>query len=162
MFVRKNIPESVIDFNPNYDLVHSAIYKPQSYNVFLIEKTGKPTDKQRDFVRVRSDIELLKKEELLFQAHPEVLADFAKRAAMTRPSDGLAELRKQVSDDDLMLLIKSRHCQTPSEIEQFFNDLSNRNISYKKCLEDIIALKAEEAKQDGDISTSEPAASDNG
>lgn len=151
MFINDNPVLCDFDPNPLYDIQVSAIYKCQIYNPLLVEKTGNEGDEVRAFVRVRSDIELIKAEEWLIQEHPEVLQDFAKRAAAYRPSDTLDELRKNLSDDDLLLLIKSRHCQTPAEIEAFYNDLSQRNISYNECMQAILDAKKEEASS-GDSS----------
>lgn len=145
MFVNSNLVAQTFEPNPKYDIHASSIYKPQIYNPLMVEKEGHEGDETRAFVRVRSDVELIKAEDWLIQEHPEVLQDFAKRAAAYRPSDTLNELRKNLSDDDLMLLIKSRHCQTPSEIEAFYNDLSQRNISYNECMQAILDEKQKQA-----------------
>lgn len=147
MFVNPSPKKREFSTNPRYDIQVSSIYKPQIYNPLMVEKTGKEGDKDRAFVRVKSDIELLKAEEWLIQEHPEVLQDFAKRAAAYRPSDALDKLKETLSDDDLALLIKSRHLQSPAEIEEFYMDLSKRNISYNECLQSIIAAKQKEAEE---------------
>lgn len=147
MFVNSNPVAQSFEPNQKYDIHVSSIYKSQIYNPLMVEKEGKEGDEIRAFVRVRSDVELIKAEDWLIQDHPEVLQDFAKRAAAYRPSDALDELKKNLSDDDLMLLIKSRHCQTPAEIEAFYNDLSQRNINYNECLQVILDEKQKQAAE---------------
>ena len=162
MFVNSNPVAQTFEPNPKYDIHVSGIYKPQIYNPLLVEKEGKEGDETRAFVRVRSDIELIKAEDWLIQEHPEVLQDFAKRAAAYRPSDTLDELKKDLSDDDLMLLIKSRHCQTPSEIEAFYNDLSQRNITYNECLQAILDEKQKQAVESAETAKASEGDNKNG
>lgn len=63
-------------------------------------------------------------------------------------NSSLQELRKKCSDEDLMSLVKSRYCQSPSEIETWLNALNERADLFNSEVAKIVAQrKEEEAKR---------------
>lgn len=102
-------------FTPEYyysptDLLGSFRFEPAPYTSMLIEGD------QEDGIHIQSDIELLRRSQEYAKYHPELFADFFERIAPTSP---FADLRANLSDEELMTFMKSRRCQTPAELQQY-------------------------------------------
>lgn len=67
-------------------------------------------------------------------------------------SNPLSELRKNCSDEDLLLTIKSRHLQSPSEILSWSRYMSQNVKEFQNAVKSA-KLAAEEAKQTVDETT---------
>lgn len=59
-------------------------------------------------------------------------------------NNALSELRSKCSDDDLLQLVKSRHCQSPSELETWINSLNERADLFNREVARIVAERKEE------------------
>lgn len=63
-------------------------------------------------------------------------------------SSSLAEVRKNISDDDLMSMIMSRHYQHPVEVERYLATLNARADRFNEEVARVVAeMKAEKEKQ---------------
>ncbi len=133
-------------FTPEYyysptDLLGSARFEVSPYNSMLVEGD------QEDGIHVQSDIELLRRSQEYAKYHPELFADFFERIA---PSSPLADLRANLSDEELMTFLKSRRCQTPAELQQYadyindvYKDRESEFTEYvKQVVQDYVAERS--------------------
>lgn len=67
-------------------------------------------------------------------------------------SDPLKELRKNVSDDDLINLMKSRYCQQPCEIAQWSAYLQGKIDTLTKEAQELAAAQSLETQSDNMVS----------
>lgn len=79
----------------------------------------------------------------------------AVQKAFSKPSSPLAELRKKVSDEELLRVIKRRNIQTPAEMEKWLDHLDVQQIVEASNLLSK-KLSEEEKKKKEDFSKNEP------
>lgn len=62
-------------------------------------------------------------------------------------NNSLSELRSKVSDADLLKIVKSRYCQSPSELESWLRDLNERAELLNSEVAQIVAEQKEEQEK---------------
>lgn len=58
-----------------------------------------------------------------------------------------SELKSKLSDDDLLKIVKSRHIQSPSELETWLNQLNERAELFNKEVAQIVAEQKQQQEQ---------------
>ena len=127
------------------DFSHTSIRVASPVEPLLLFKTKTPDGEE--YQVLRDDIYLLFNQQRISQSVG--LDNFNNWiSSLAVPSDGLSELRKKCSDDELLKFCKSRHLQSPSELLAWSEYL---NLNYDQ---EIERLKSFE-----DSSVSEPSSS---
>lgn len=65
----------------------------------------------------------------------------------TAGNTAYSEVKKKISDDDLLALVKSRHIQHPSELESWINYLNERADVFNSEVQKLIHQQQEEQQQ---------------
>lgn len=117
------------------DFSHTSIRVPSPVEPLFLFKTKTPDGEE--YQVLRDDIYLLFNQQRISQTLG--VDNFSNWiSSLTVPSDGLSELRKKCSDDDLLKFCKSRHLQSPSELLAWSEYL---NVNYEQEIERLKSLE---------------------
>lgn len=104
------------------DLNRSEFYKPSMVDDFIFSKV-KPPYSSDESVTITSDITMLFNQQRLDRMTRESLIQHFDDMSVQSPK--FADLRSQLSDDQLCSIVKSRYIQSPSELMAYSRYLVN-------------------------------------
>lgn len=122
----------------------AVFYQPPIYDALLVEH-----DDVLDVTAVNNDIYLLLNQNRLSALGEDNVKKILDSIASQ--SSSMSELRKSVSDSDLLSFCKSRYIQTPSELRAWSNYLNTE-------MSDLVQKYADEHKDDKPDDTPAPPA----
>ena len=102
------------------DLKHSEFYTPSNVDDFMFE-LDKPVHGNNEAVIFTSDITMLFNQQRLDKMSRESLLQHFD--SMSVKDSSLSVVRKSLSDDQLISIVKSRYIQSPSELMAYSNYL---------------------------------------
>ena len=122
MFAKRRITPHEYNFLEKglVDLNNSEFYHPSEVDEFLFE-TVKPPHGACESVTFTSDITMLFNQERLDRMSASALIQHFD--SMSSRSSSFSELRKSLTDDQLISIVKSRYIQSPSELMAYSNYL---------------------------------------
>lgn len=141
-------------FNESSGLAHSMTREPSMVDDFYFEES-QPHDDNLPSVSVTDPIYMLFNQERLSQLGSLAATEFLN--SLSNGTDSLAELRKSCSDDDLMMMMKSRHLQSPCEIlawcRYMQSNVDRFNSEYARLLAEQQAQETAEIERNVELNT---------
>lgn len=110
------------------DMHVSQFRQPSMVDSFLFHKHENPVDGVPS-VRCTSDIYMLFNQQRMDRLSREAVLQHFEQMSISHPS--LTELKKKLSDDQLISLVKSRYIQQPSELlgwSMYLNSLADEEL----------------------------------
>lgn len=128
MFIKPKFKKrSVVNIAPR-DLRLSSFPAPSAMDNFICQKQTTPYD-DKESIRMTSDIYMLFNQQRLDRMSRENLTDYFNNMAVRDSS--FSSLKKRLSDDQLISVVKSRYIQQPSELlawSRYLNSLGDEQL----------------------------------
>lgn len=128
MFKLKKKNNTCVVSRLSRDMRVSQFRQPSMVDSFLFQKHENPVDGVPS-VRCTSDIYMLFNQQRLDRLSREAILQHFEQMTISHPS--LTELKKRLSDDQLISLVKSRFIQQPSELlswSMYLNSLADDEL----------------------------------
>lgn len=106
----------------------SNVREPSPMDSLLITSTTTPFGTENS-VKYISDVYLLLNQKRLDKMTLDIFSQHLDSISSLSHSDGLSELRKNVSDSDLLRFVKSRYIQSTSELQAWASYLTSQAAS---------------------------------
>lgn len=136
-----------INFNAEYGLRHTILREPSLVDEFYFEECQPSDDKDKSYSLCDPIFMMFNQERL---SNMGVSASKAFLDSLTPQSNDLAELRQKCTDDDLFLMIKSRHLQSPAEILHWCRYINDNVDKFNSEVAKLVAEKEAADKESAD------------
>lgn len=129
-FFRTTVPHGVSRF-----MSKTLVFKTPSIIEHLLVNVIEDADGNK-CGSISNDIQLLLNQNRLNHLGPDNISQYLDQLSvnLSKPFSALTQLRKKMTDEQLMHFMKSRYVQTPSEMKAWISYLNNQ---YDKVLDDV-------------------------
>ena len=125
----------------------TKLYRTESVVDEFYTERGISQHSGTSFVRHIDPIYMLFNQQRLSQLGADSAKYYLDSLMQQGVSSQLAELRKQVSDEDLLATIKSRHIQTATELSDWCNYMSKNMDNFKSKVSEVVAKQQAQLQQ---------------
>lgn len=140
-YKRKTGRQNIIT-NVSSSMAITCVRQPSLVDSFYIEESWHPETGAKIY-GCHNPLYMLFNQQRLDRLGPEAINQWIQSLDAAGNSS-LAAVRSKISDDDLLLMVRSRHIQHPCELERFMEDLQTRSDRLNSEVARIRAEMAEE------------------
>lgn len=124
MRISRKLNRPVYDYSKDEGLERSYVRQPSLVDSFYISENTCPETGETTY-QISHPLYMLFNQERLDRLGSEAVNQWLKSLESSGSSQ-LDVLRRKVSDDDLLAMVKSRHIQHPCELERYITQLNDR------------------------------------